>query len=418
MLARRHSLTRDSRSPNRRGTFAPAAIVALVVVVSGVALVLDKLWLDAAQLELNTAVEAAALSSGRALASDDLLRVRSNSQLRLEQARFAATELAAKNRIGGEPVQLDPSPDGSIRFGKLIFNPELQETVFIETAENPTSVVVMAERSYSQSNPVALFWQGIAGITHGNVFARTEATVDNHVVALRALNGIPIPVLPLAILKQPLNEQQQYELRQQQRYRRNDEQPLEDWETQIEQRSGRDLLALDPTSHRVMETADGLSEITLRTMGRDADPSNVNAYFFLLDPQTTQSEFYQHVQRGWGQSDFKSSITPELRLDRGALAFQTLDVTGGDFERFLLPHVGECRIVFLYEQCESGKLKCSGVVAGRIMTVKNSDNGGVQMVFQPGVLTTRTAVLVNEGQTTVAAPAPANKYVFKLQLTF
>lgn len=416
MFARRHSTTRDSRSHDRRGTFAPAAIVALVVVVSGVALVLDKLWLDAAQLELNTAVEAAALSSGRALASDDLLKPNTNAQQRLEQARFAATELAAKNLIAGEPVQLDPSPEGSIRFGKLIFNNDLQETVFVETAENPTSVVVMAERSYSQSNPVALFWQGIAGVTHGNVFARTEASVDNHLIALRALDGIPIPVLPLAILNKP----QQRDPRSQHpsQHGAGGDQQAVDWETLIEQRGGQDLLSFNVETHRTVATPDGIPEMRLRTMGLDADDDNVNAYFFLLDAQTSTNDFYQHIKRGWLPSDFKSSPTPEVRLDRGPLTVQTTDVTGGDFAGFLQPHVGECRIVFLYEQCEDGKLQCSSIVAGRILAVMNAERGAVEMVFQPGVLTTRTAVLVNDGLNAVSAPAAANKYVYKLQLTF
>lgn len=405
MLARRLITTHYSHSHARRGTFAPAAIIALVVVVSGVALVLDKLWLDAAQLELNTAVEAAALSSGRALASDDLLREQSNTVQRLEQARLTAAELAAKNRIAGEPVQLDPSPEGSIRFGKLVYREDLRETVFIESTENPTTVVVRAERSHTQSNPVALFWQGISGFGYGNVFARAEASVDNHLVALRALDGIPIPALPLAILKQP---QQTYD----------NEQPVDDWQTQIEQSHGSDLLSVDAALHKVMTTGDGIPEITLVTMGTDQRLDRVNAHFFLVDPLTSSDEFYQHVKRGWGQGDFKSATVPEVRLDRGPLSVSPMNVTGGDFASYLQPHLGECRIVFLYEQLAGGKLKCSGIAAGRMMSVTQAGNGGLKMVFQPGVLTTRTAVLVNDGLTTAAFPATANKYVYKLHLTF
>lgn len=405
MLAQRPLTTRHSRSHARRGTFAPAAIIALVVVVSGVALVLDKLWLDAAQLELNTAVEAAALSSGRALASDDLLRDQPNTGPRLEQARLAAAELAAKNRIAGEPVQLDPSPEGSIRFGKLVYREDLRETVFIESTEHPTTVVVGAERSHTQSNPVALFWQGISGFGYGNVFARAEASVDNHVIALRALDGIPIPVLPLAILKQP-------------QWTYNGEQLVDDWQTQIEQRQGSDLLSVDATSHNVVTAGDGIPEMTLVTIGTDKRLDHVNAHFFLVDPQTSYDEFYQHIKRGWGQSDFKSATVPEVRLDRGPLSVSPMNVTGGDFASYLQPHLGECRIVFLYEQLAGDTLKCSGIAAGRIMSVTQAGQGGLKLVFQPGVLTTRTAVLVNDGLTTVAFPATANKYVYKLHLTY
>ncbi len=379
--------------------------MALVVVVSGVALVLDKLWLDAAQLELNTAVEAAALSSGRALVSDDLLRGPTDNTVRLEQARHFAADLAAKNRIAGQPVALDPSPEGSIRFGKLVYREDIRETVFVETTDVPTTVVVTGEHSHTTNNPVALFWQGIAGVNYGNVFARSEASIDNHVAGFRPIEGVPVPVLPLAILKQPHPDA-------------NGETTVDDWETQIEKREGEDLWRVDPVTHRSVQVADGIPEITLRTIGNDGDTQNVNAYFFVLDPQATLSDFEQHLTRGWLPQDFKSFPIPELRLDQGPLSFQTLNSSGGNLANVLQAHQGECRIVFLFDQCEGGKLVCSGVVAGRIMSANSAGEGACQIVFQPGVLTTRTAILVNETLVPLAHAASANKYVYKLHLTF
>ena len=40
-------------------------------------------------------------------------------------ASHFAADLAAKNRIAGQPVALDPSPEGSIRFGKLVYREEI-----------------------------------------------------------------------------------------------------------------------------------------------------------------------------------------------------------------------------------------------------------------------------------------------------
>ena len=69
---------------------ALAAMMSLLVIVGGVALALDRLWLDSAKTELEAAVEAAALRGGQLLASDDLLRVDADADAQLERARQEA----------------------------------------------------------------------------------------------------------------------------------------------------------------------------------------------------------------------------------------------------------------------------------------------------------------------------------------
>ncbi len=51
------------RKSRRRGFTTPAVAIALLVVMAGLALVLDRLWLDTADLELTTAAEAASGAS-------------------------------------------------------------------------------------------------------------------------------------------------------------------------------------------------------------------------------------------------------------------------------------------------------------------------------------------------------------------
>lgn len=404
MQARRFT-TINAGSKDRRGTFAPAAIIALVVVVSGVALVLDKLWLDAATLELNTAIESAALAAGRSLADDDLLRTGVDIDSKLERTRQFAVDLAAKNLIAGSSVQLDPAPDGSIRFGKLVYQEDIGETMFVETTQEPTSVVVFGERSHSKSNPVALFWQGITGASHGNVFARTEASVDNHVVALRPLDGVPIPAMPLAIMKYAPPED-------------SDGASTPCWVREIDQRRGKDQWGIDPETKQPANAADGIPEITLKLASRDSKATDINAHFFALDPLNSMADIEQQFKRGWTIADFKSSTEPELRLNQGPLRFSTIDTSGGNIGTLLQPLIGESRIVLLYDQKNDGQLICSSVVAGRLMALRVTDEGDLEAVFQPAVLTTRTAVLVNETLVSIAHPASANSYIYKLQLTF
>lgn len=383
----------------RQGSFAPAAILALVVVVSGVALVLDKLWLEAAHAELTTAVEAAALSSGKQLASDDLLREDSAIESRLERARVQATELAARHLIAGQPVQLDASEEGSIRFGKLVLRNDADEPLFVETTDNPTSVVVTGARTRSGNNPVALLWQGIAGIDFADVVARAEATVDNHVVGFRALNGIPIPALPLAILKRDLSQKHP------------------DWETQIESRLGQDLWRYDAVTHQPVEEKDGIPEIVLKTVAPNGKPEDANVQIFALDRTTNFTELDEHLKLGWNIADFHES-EPELRLDRGPQEFLRIDPNGGNVATALEKLIGECRIVLLYDQLHDGNVRCVGAVAGRILQLTRGENGVCQMVFQPGVLTTRTAILPQETLVPLTHELAANRYIYKLQLTY
>ena len=394
----RHNRSTTSRSI-RRGTFAPAAVVALVVVVSCVALVLDKLWLEAAQSELQTGVEAAALSAGRLLANDDLLRPNVSSQARLELARQTALQIAAKNTIAGRSVELDASPEGSIRFGVLVPRESDGETIFVETSDNPTSVVVTGEHTRAKDNPVALFWRGIGGVDVADVAARAEATVDNHVVAFRPMQGVPIPILPLAILKD------------------DPKRKLPSWIQDIELRQGPDQLGFVEATNLVTQQPDGIPEIVLTSTAYQGDPAKANAHVFSLNASNHASDLLRHIQSGWALEDF-SPEQPEFRLDRGPICFPALPEISGAVPEELHKLVGQCRIVLLYDALADTNVCCSEAVAGRILGVTIGQDGTCQIVFQPGVLTTRTGVLSNETMVALTSQGSVNKYVYKLQLTF
>ncbi len=386
-------------SSTRRGSFAPAVIVALVAVVSCVALVLDKLWLEAARSELQTGVEAAALGAGRFLATDDLLRANSDNLLRVEKARQAALQVATRNTIAGRAVELDFGPEGSIRFGKLIQNESDGETLFIETDENPTSVVVLGEHTRAKDNPVAMFWQGVGGVNSADVAARAEATVDNRIVAFRPLQGVPIPILPMAILKDDSKR----------------ERPS--WKQDIELRKGRDENGYDEATNTVTQQPDGIPEILLTSTAYQGNPAKANVHIFSLNMNTLQSDMLRHVQSGWSLQDFPAD-EPEFRLDRGPMSFPAVPDWSGTMPNELHNLIGQCRIVLLYEAYSGGDVTCREAVAGRILNVSVGQDGSCKMVFQPGVLTTRTGVLAQETLVPLTAQVGPNKYVYKLQLTF
>ncbi|MBI1312045.1 hypothetical protein GC176_12195 [bacterium] len=442
----RLSLTRCSHS-SRGGFLAPAALIALVVVLGAAALVIDRLWLDNAQVELTTAAEAAALAGAGRLATDDLLRTGVDHEVVVSEARSAALRIAQENRIAGQAVVLDPSPAGDIRFGRLVQD-DAGRTVFLETNQQPTSVVVNAEHSHDRNNPVVRFFDGWLSQQGADVAARAEATVDNHIVGFRPLNELPIPVLPIAILRASSGSTQ-----------------TPTWQRDIERRAGSDRFGIDPLTGAVTNQSDGIPEIVLRDSGVTPQgssssttqpvasasnpqipdsqisdppisnqqttasasgttspplPTERNVYAFALNPKSSATQVARQFRSGWTVADFPSGVDI-LRIDRGPLSFAALDSLGGAVADSITQIVGQQRIVFLFDSVTIGRgtdrVTCVATVAGRVMSFHPNVAGGCEIVFQPTVLTTRTAVLSRETVTQGPLDRFVNRYTYKLQLT-
>ena len=437
------SLTPVSRTngPGRGGFLAPAALIALVVVLGAAGLVIDRLWLDNAQVELTNAAEAAALAGARSLATDTLLQESVDAEQLANDARTAALQIARENRIAGEAVTLDPAEDGDVRIGRIVQN-DAGRTVFLETSHDATSVVVNAAHNRERNNPVARLFDGWSATRGADVAARAEATVDNRVVGFRPLDGQPVPALPLAIL------------------RACDDERTPTWQRDIEQRKGDDRFGIDPETGAVIEQPDGIPEIILCDAGnpptgdtaesnRDStegestadEPSGSeqpassdgksaddeaparrirNAYAFVLNPQASTADIARQFRNGWIADDFPSGLDV-LRIDRGPLTLTTLDSLGGSVADALLAVAGEQRIVFLFDSVTTGRgadrVTCVATVAGRVMSCSPNSREGCEIIFQPTVLTTRTAVLAHETVTQGPPDRFANRYTYKLQLT-
>ena len=119
--------TKKRTSAARRGSLVPLFGVTILVVGAALALVLDRLWIDAAQLELRTVAEASALAAGRDyIQSDSNLRTllespkenSSQQNIRIEKARAEAARIASGNLVAGKPLKLNTDEGGDIRFGR------------------------------------------------------------------------------------------------------------------------------------------------------------------------------------------------------------------------------------------------------------------------------------------------------------
>jgi hypothetical protein len=161
--------------PNRRGWLAPIVALALVVVMSAVALVIDRLWLDMATEEAQGVAEAAAIAACRELASDDALRAPEPApDGRIAAAKLAAENVASMNHIAGQPYMLD-SDSGDITIGVKVEVEDTGEVKFVETIHDPRSVRMVAQRLHARGNPVALFVRGLTHVAAGEVRAQAEA---------------------------------------------------------------------------------------------------------------------------------------------------------------------------------------------------------------------------------------------------
>ncbi len=408
-LPMRHTSRQNSRIPTaasrRIGSLLPAIAVALVAVFGGTALVLDRLWLQTSQVELQTAADAAALAAGRALASDDLLRDEFQPEVFLMKARLAAARIALENLVAGESLILNTGADGDVRFGTLATDETTGETMFLETSSHPTSVAVHARRTQDRDAPVWLPIQSLFTPSNADVVAIAEATLDNRVVGLRPVDDLPLPTLPLAILS-------------------------ETWVQSIEQRRGKDHFALELSTGQVTEDTDGIPEITLRTPSL-ADRGVVdNAFVVTLGGDLTHQDLQRQVRVGWTVADLEP-YGGELMLHSGPLSLAgARRIEAAVLAEALRGVVGQSRVCLLYDRVggdprsTTASLRIIGFVAGRVMSVREVSNGVCEVVFQPAVMTVRSAVVAAEivGFPSRATPeesysASPNKYVYKLRLS-
>src|SRR5689334_4999445 len=246
------------RGDHRRGLTTPVVAIALMITMAGMALILDRIWLETAQLELTTAAEATALAAARQLAADDRLVPNIDSVQRLDAARTAAEALAAGNLVAGQ------LPSFSVAGTDILFGnyTELQENGSIQfdtTVTDPLSVRITLHRSRARSNPVALFVGQLTGIPFGNVVRQADATVNNHIAVIRPVSGGFAPGLPLAIWKNDPSGN------------RNDT-----WDVQIEQRKGSDNYRYDLASRKPAPGSDGIPEIAVRSLARGGRPELCN----------------------------------------------------------------------------------------------------------------------------------------------
>lgn len=372
--------------------------MALLVAMAALALILDRMWLETAQLELTTAAETTALAAARQLASDDRLRVDPDPDQWRIAAEQAATEIAQDNRVAGD------RPSFSLAAADLIFGNYEQSDhgIVLDTdVADPETVRVTLHRTRSRNNPVALFIGGLTGVPFGDVRRQADATIDNQIDGVRPLAGSTVPALPLAIWKHDPSGNRQ-----------------DTWQVQIEQRRGSDRFGYDEDSHKVVRTPDGIPEIIVRSVARGGKPELCNLQMLDIGTGFDDEKLNQQFRRGWSADDLAEfgGMVPA-----SGLSFVSSAELFNPERDALDELLGEPRICLLFSTTVPTNNKrflqttCVELVAVRVMAVWDQPEGSCMLVLQPTVMATRCAVVTS----TIAQPAtqPANKYIYNLQLT-
>lgn len=438
-MNRRHPhIPATHSTQRRRGFTTPATAVALLVAMMGLALIIDRVWLETAKLELATAAESAALAAAAELASDDSLLPQDTSDLRITNAREVAAWIAAENYVGGAPVQLNTDSEGDIRFGNLV--QQTEGIQFVETSTNPTTVVVTTLRTRANNNPVALFLSGIIGLPFGDVAARVEASVNNNVMGLRPIVGTSIPALPIAIWETDSTGQR-----------------LDTWQNMIRSGTGPDQYAFDSETHEIIAGTDGIPEMVIHSLGSGTAGTTPNVQLLDLGTQLTDSAIVRQIQSGISVDDL-ANLGGEILIGQGATVSyncspQFTSAQANEYQNL----VGQRRICLLYsttstqQQSSTQTATCTEVVCVRVMAVSVQSDGSCAITVQPTVMTSKTAILTSEptptsvnedslsnelsnnvsdaltndvatstvnSQSTTTTNAIPNPYLYKLRLTY
>ncbi len=368
--------------------------VAILVAGGAVAFVLDTLWLSAAQRELKTAADAAALAAGQRIANDDLLRVDLDSPKKAEKVREVARNAALMNRAVGQDVAVSLDPHEDIRFGRPVVDANTGWTTFIETDYFPTSVIVSTHCDRKNGNPVSLFMPYLTGQSTADAVEMSEASISNEISAVRPLRHANVPAWPLAILEVDGGEQ-------------------DDWSKTIEGRLGQDVLSWNSAEKKVTEVADGIPEMVLRT-GNSEQLGNVRVVD--LNSSLRDEPLKRQFLQGWSERDLEE-FGSELGFEEGPLTLNATDDFFGMPEKELKQQIGQSRIVLLYRQIpakdytSTPAVSVTRLVSIRLLKITELSDE-LELIVQPTVIATRTAVLSKQ-----RPHGPKNPYLYRLAIT-
>jgi hypothetical protein len=176
----------------RRGATVGTLLIGTVILAGLAAIVVDLALLRLRHKELNAGCTSAALAGGSGLFDPELfeptcpyLKALVPSTMEVE---MRAVEFAANNKVGGEPLVVDPA-QGDLEFQSVI-DPTMFDSPLDVSGMGPiNSIVVRCARTEARSNPITLVFARVLGIDSKDLTVRVRATLDQRVCGFR-----PVPL--------------------------------------------------------------------------------------------------------------------------------------------------------------------------------------------------------------------------------
>lgn len=406
-----HSCIKYRPKSNRRGSLMPAIAFALLVVGASAGLVLNRLWVDAAEVELRNATEAAALAAAGEYLGDHLLLEQVDYDLIVAQAKQRAALVAISNRVAGRPVELNIDSPGDVYFGYKHFDAESGESVFLESNSQATKVVVQAQRSRRLGNPIRLFFSGVTKQPVVDAAVFTEVSFDNIIDHFRPIRSVPVPALPLAIYAKDISGKR-----------------TDTWDVQIRQKQGADRYRFDERTHEVVAGSDGIVEMELRSVPLNLDPLLSNVQLLDFNNELSEQQVSRQIRNGLSLQNLK--MQNEILPAQSPFAIAGSANITTPLQLSLESQIGQQRLCLLYHYQEPitipgwSNLECQGVVAIRIMKIIPESEESATLIVQPTVMITKTAALTRyvgmnqrkqyETNTTPVDLFAINPYVYKM----
>jgi len=371
----------------------PAIAMALLVVGSAMALVFDRLWQDAAFIELRSAGEAAALAAANRLAGDESLRKEPDWETLCQEARTAAADVAAKNLVGGLPVKMWDGEDGDVELGRMVPDSSGAK-VFVRTSENPDCVIAHVEQGRGTSNPLGLLVRDLTGA--GRLLRTTvQATANHRILGLRPYEGANTPLLPIALAATGPTG----------------------WDASIA--AGPDLSSVPRGTSTVVPAPDGVSEMTALSAPSQATQREqllATLHVFDIGLGLSGERLAEQCENGMSVNDLRRH-GGELWMDGKPITFKSTPKIPGAVPAALAGLVGQTRMCLVYDAVLPGSsgdqwnIVCRRLVAIRILGVQPVADGMVVLHVQPAVVITRTAIVAEDDE------AEWNPFVCKVSLT-
>ena len=407
-----HTYITRPQHVGRRGVITPLAAIVLLAVMVGIALIVNRLWLDAATLEVTTCIETAVLAAGHELASDELLKEKPDYNKLMQRAEESANRALKLNTVAGQRIGIQLTKGDNLLFGKTVPVAETGERRFLQTDHEPLSVQIKIDHASRLNNPVAELLSEVTRTNLGTPGTQIEASINNQVIGIRPFENVAVPAFPLAILKDDPTGKH-----------------TETWELQIVQKKGNDEYQFDPKTGKVSRGSDGIPEIQLTGKPRRGEIADANMQILDFGSEFNSETVVQQILSGLTKKNLKQ-FHGELVFNSQPVEIKCNPNIENDEQDAFKDMLGQCRICFLYDKVDAmprsynGIADCTQLVAGRIMAVKQLENQACELILQPGVITSRAVVLAkpkpinNENASASNIKEQSiNKYIYKLYLT-